>query len=73
MNFDMSDSLVVEGASTPTYVAILDENGEMVSAIVDINVDHHLTEEFIDSKASIIEGAEYCSLEQITQILLNTL
>ena len=59
MNFDMSDSLVVEGASTPTYVAILDENGEMVSAIVDINVDHHLTEEFIDSKASIIEGAEY--------------
>ena len=38
MNFDMSDSLVVEGASTPTYVAILDEHGEMVSAIVDINV-----------------------------------
>ncbi len=59
MNFDMSDSLVIDGASTPTYVAILDEHGEMVSAIVDINVDHHLTEEFIDSKASIIEGAEY--------------
>ena len=58
-NLDMSDSLVVEGASTPTYVAILDESGEMVSAIVDINVDQYLTEEFIDSKASIIEGAEY--------------
>ncbi|CUM90998.1 MAG: carbohydrate kinase family protein [Turicibacter sanguinis] len=59
MNFDMSDSLVVEGASTPTYVAILDENGEMVSAIVDINIDHHMDAAFIDSKASVIEGAEY--------------
>ena len=58
-NLDMSESLVVEGASTPTYVAILDESGEMVSAIVDINVDQYLTEEFIDSKAPIIEGAEY--------------
>ncbi len=59
MNVDMSDSLIVEGASTPTYVAILDEHGEMVSAIVDINVDHHITEAFIDAKASVIEGAEY--------------
>ena len=59
MNVDMSDSLIVEGASTPTYVAILDEHGEMVSAIVDINVDHHITEAFIDSKASVIEEAEY--------------
>lgn len=59
MNFDMSDSLVVEGASTPTYVAILDEKGEMVSAIVDINIDHHMNEAFIDSKAEVIEGAEY--------------
>lgn len=59
MNFDMSDSLLVNGASTPTYVAILDEHGEMVSAIVDINIDHHLDEAFIDSKAAVIEGAEY--------------
>ena len=59
IHVDMSDSLIVEGASTPTYVAILDEKGEMVSAIVDIDVDHHLTPEFIDSKSAIIEGAEY--------------
>lgn len=59
MNFDMSDSLVVEGASTPTYVAILNEQGEMVSAIVDINIDHHMDEAFIDSKSNVIEGAEY--------------
>jgi len=59
MNFDMSQSLIVEDASTPTYVAILDEKGEMVSAIVDIDVEHHLTKEFIDSKVEVIKGAEY--------------
>ncbi|MGL4337898.1 MAG: carbohydrate kinase family protein [Turicibacter sp.] len=59
MNFDMTDSLVVEGASTPTYVAILDESGEMVSAIVDINIAHHITSEFINSKAKVIENSEY--------------
>lgn len=73
MNFDMSDSLVVEGASTPTYVAILDENGEMVSAIVDINIDHHMDAAFIDSKASVIEGAEYMFLEQIILNVLSIL
>ena len=59
INVDMSDSLIIEGASTPTYVAILDEKGEMVSAIVDIDVEHHVTEEFIDSKSDVIEGSEY--------------
>ena len=59
LNFDMSQSLIVDGASTPTYVAILDEKGDMVSAIVDIDVDKYLSKEFIDSKADIIQGAEY--------------
>ncbi|MDE5977806.1 MAG: carbohydrate kinase family protein [Turicibacter sp.] len=58
-NIDMSDSLIIEGASTPTYIAILDDRGEMVSAIVDIDVDQYLTNEFMDSKAQVIEGAEY--------------
>lgn len=59
MNFDMSDSLVVKGGSTPTYLAILDETGEMVSAIVDLKIADHFTEEFIDSKAEIIKNSEY--------------
>lgn len=56
---DMSHTLVAEGVSTPTYVAILDEKGEMVSAIVDIDVDRFMTKDFIDSKAEVIRGAEY--------------
>lgn len=59
MHLDMEHSLVVPGASTPTYIAILDEHGEMVSAVVDINITQHLTKEFVDSKAEVIKNAEY--------------
>ncbi|MGL4737382.1 MAG: carbohydrate kinase family protein [Cellulosilyticaceae bacterium] len=59
MHLDMTESLVVPGMSTPTYIAILDEHGEMVSAVVDINITGHLTREFVDSKAEIIKNAEY--------------
>ena len=59
----MSDSLIVEGASTPTYIAILDDNGEMVSAVVDISIADLFTEEFVDSKAELIKNAEYVILD----------
>lgn len=59
MNFDMSDSLIIEGASTPTYLAILDEKGEMVSAVVDLKIADNFTPEFIDSKEEEIVNAEY--------------
>ncbi len=63
LNLDMSDSLILEGESTPTYMAILDEEGEMRSAIVDMKITDLVTEEFIDSKAEIIENAEYMVLD----------
>ncbi|MGL6173681.1 MAG: carbohydrate kinase family protein [Cellulosilyticaceae bacterium] len=59
MNFDMSHSLIVEGGSTPTYMAILDHEGEMVSAIVDVKIADAFTREFIDSKAELINHASY--------------
>lgn len=72
-HFDMSDSLIVDGASTPTYVAILDDNGEMVSAVVDISIAELFTKEFVDSKADIIKNAEYVILDadnaQITEYI----
>lgn len=58
-NFDMEDSMIVKGGSTPTYIAILDDKGEMVSAVVDIDIIHKLTSEFVDSKSHIIESSEY--------------
>lgn len=63
MNLDMKDSLIVKGGSTPTYMAILDESGEMRAAIVDMKITDMVTEEFIDSKAELIENAEYMVLD----------
>lgn len=62
-NMDVSDALVVKGGSTPTYMAILDECGELRSAIVDMKITDQMSEEFIDSKAEIIENAEYMVLD----------
>ena len=59
IGYDMSDSLILKGCSTPTYMAILDEKGEMVSAIVDMWSANQMTESFIDEKSEIISGAEY--------------
>ncbi|MGL5766995.1 MAG: carbohydrate kinase family protein [Sarcina sp.] len=60
--YDMSDSLIVEG-STPTYLAILDEHGEMVSAVVDVKNIDKMSKEFIETKREIIENAEYVVLD----------
>lgn len=62
-NLDMKDSLVVKGESTPTYMAILDEQGEMEAAIVDMKIADMVTTEFIDSKAELIKNAEYMILD----------
>lgn len=59
---DMSDSLIVEGGATPTYLAVLDENGEMVSAVVDTKLANEFSHEELDKRAHIIENAEYMFL-----------
>lgn len=70
-NLDVDDSLVIPGGSTPTYMAILDEQGEMQSAIVDMKITDLMTTEFIDSKAAIIEKAEYMVLDVDNPVILN--
>ena len=62
VGLDMSDSLIVEGGSTPTYLAILDESGEMVSAVVDTKLANEFSHEELDKRAHIIENAEYMFL-----------
>lgn len=61
--FDMQDSLIVKGGATPTYLAILDDRGEMVSAVVDESIIHEMTAEFVDSKAEYIRHAKYVILD----------
>ena len=59
VGLDMSNSLIIKGGSTPTYLAILDENGEMVSAVVDTKLANQFSNEELDKRAEIIENAEY--------------
>ncbi|MBF8984085.1 carbohydrate kinase family protein [Lutibacter sp. B2] len=63
IGYDMEDSLILENGSTPTYMAILDENGEMVSAIADMKSIGEMNFEFIDSKGDIIRNSEYTFLD----------
>ena len=63
MNIDMEDSFIAKGKSTPTYMAILNEHGEMEAAIVDMSITDCITKEYIDSKAELIKNAEYVVLD----------
>jgi len=62
IGYDMMDSLFLSNCTTPTYMAILDEKGEMVSAIVDMWSANQMDESFINSKKELIENAEYTFL-----------
>lgn len=61
--YDMSDSLILKSSGTPTYLAILNEMGEMVSAIADMKALDEMNTDFIDSKADIISGSDYLFLD----------
>lgn len=63
VGLDMKDSLVLDGESTPTYMAILNEQGEMESAIVDMKITDKISEEFVDLKSDIIKNSEYMVLD----------
>lgn len=76
IGYNMEHSLILEDGCTPTYMAILDENGEMMSAVVDMESIEELDSEFIDSKKEIICGAEYTILDadnaEILEYILKT-
>ena len=51
MNYDMSESLIIKVDIHLLIWLYLDEQGEMVSAVVDMKIIDMFTTEFIDSKA----------------------
>lgn len=63
IGYDMSNSLILESGRTPTYMAILNECGEMVSAVADMESISEMNSEFIDRKSEIIKGALYTFLD----------
>lgn len=70
IGYNMAHSLVLKDEYTPTYMAILNEHGEMESAIVDMESMDKMETSFIDSKAHIIENSEYTILDSDNPELL---
>lgn len=70
IGYNMEHSLILEDEYTPTYMAILNEHGEMESAIVDMDSLDKMEASFIDSKSHIIENAEYTILDSDNPELL---
>lgn len=70
VGYRMSNSLILEDGCTPTYMAILNENGEMESAIVDMESLNKMNTKFIDEKAHIFENAEYTIVDSDNPELL---
>lgn len=70
IGYNMEHSLILEDEYTPTYMAILNEHGEMESAIVDMDSLDKMESSFIDSKSHIIENAEYTILDSYNPELL---
>lgn len=62
-NIDMSDSLILNEASTSTYLSILDENGDMISAIAHMDIFDKMTVEFIREKRHTIENSKMCIID----------
>jgi len=63
IGYDMSQSLILKDKRTPTYLAVLDENGEMVSGINDMSSINRLDIEYIKGKADVIKKADYVFLD----------
>lgn len=77
IGLQMQDSLVLSGASTSTYLSILDHTHDMVLAISHMDIYDRMTVEFIKSKGHIIEHAAICILDtnlpvQVLEHILTT-
>ena len=68
--YNMENSLFLEGESTPTYLAILNHQGEMESAVVDMESLNKMDEAFVDEKHEVFENAEYTIVDSDNPALL---
>lgn len=76
-NIDMSDSFILKGQSTSTYMSILDEEGDMVAAISHMDIYNHITPDMMKEKKSAIENSKVCVLdtnlnEDVLEYILNS-
>lgn len=58
IGLDMSESLVLKGETTSTYLSILDETHDMAVAIAHMDSIERMTPEFIKAKRTLIDHAQ---------------
>ena len=68
--YNMENSLFLKGESTPTYMAILNHQGEMESAVVDMESLNKMDEGFIDNKHDVFNNASYTIVDSDNPVLL---
>jgi pseudouridine kinase len=63
IGLDMKNSLVLNQMPTSTYLAILDENGDMKAAINQMDIIDEITIDFIQGKRQVIENSKICIID----------
>ena len=58
IGIDMSSSLITDKASTPIYLYINNNNGDLALGINDTEIEKYISVEYIKEKLSIINGAK---------------
>lgn len=78
---DVSRALVVDGAATSIYCAILDPAGDMFLALSDMRILEHVNESYLDQHAVLLRGANavvldpslpVSAIEQVLALAKNT-
>jgi len=62
-NLDMSDCLICTDVNTATYLSLLNEHGEMVAALADMEIVNRLTVDYLKSKDAVIKSSSYLVLD----------
>lgn len=63
IGLDMNDSLILSEVPTSTYLAILDEKGDMHVAISHMDIFEKISIDFIQSKKQVILNSKLCILD----------
>lgn len=63
IGLDMKNAMVLGQRPTSTYLAILDEKGDMHAAISQMEIFDELTIDFIQSRRQVIENSKICVID----------
>ncbi len=63
IGLDMKNSLVLNQMPTSTYLAILDEDGDMKAAINQMDIIDEISIDFIQGKRQVIENSKVCVID----------